>query len=346
MNADELIALNEEIAGMARAGLPLDQGLAALARDMGRGRLKQVTAALAHDLKAGLPLPEALNRQAGRVPAFYGGLVAAGIRTGRIGEVLATLTTYARTIANLRALVMDALLYPGIVLLLGAALFGLLCVGLLPQFDQIYKDFHLQLPWVTQVVLKFGRNPAAMLLAPLGVVGVCFVFGYLSTRFTERGRYRWAEIVYAVPLVGTLIHSARLAAFTELLAILVDHSLPLPEAFQLAGEASSDPIMAWQARDIGRQLSEGRSLGEALSRRGLVPAWVSWMTGLGEQRGTLGKTLHQVAELYRRQVEMRAALLRSVLPPIFIIVIAGLFVGVFVIAGMLPMYKLLEALSK
>ena len=30
MTADDLITLNEEIAGMARAGLPLDQGLAAL----------------------------------------------------------------------------------------------------------------------------------------------------------------------------------------------------------------------------------------------------------------------------------------------------------------------------
>src|SRR5438552_3531718 len=39
LSAEDLIALNEEIAGMARAGLPLDQGLAALAREMGSGRL-------------------------------------------------------------------------------------------------------------------------------------------------------------------------------------------------------------------------------------------------------------------------------------------------------------------
>src|SRR2546421_2109362 len=48
MNADELVALNEQIAGMARAGLPLDQGLASLAREMSRGRLRRVTEAIAH----------------------------------------------------------------------------------------------------------------------------------------------------------------------------------------------------------------------------------------------------------------------------------------------------------
>ena len=92
LSANDLITLNEEIAGMARAGLPLDQGLAALAREMGSGRLQQVTQQLATDLQAGLTLPQALQRQQGRVPPFYAALLAAGIRSGRIGDVLATLT--------------------------------------------------------------------------------------------------------------------------------------------------------------------------------------------------------------------------------------------------------------
>src|ERR1051326_9129959 len=79
LSPEDLITLNEEIAGMARAGLPLDQGLAALAREMGRGRLQQVTNAIARDLQAGQTLPDALQRQGKRVPPFYAGLVSAGI---------------------------------------------------------------------------------------------------------------------------------------------------------------------------------------------------------------------------------------------------------------------------
>ena len=41
MTADELVALNEQIAGMAKAGLPLDRGLAGLAKEMGYGRLRR-----------------------------------------------------------------------------------------------------------------------------------------------------------------------------------------------------------------------------------------------------------------------------------------------------------------
>src|SRR5439155_4311121 len=163
---------------------------------------------------------------------------------------------------------------------------------------------------------------------------------------TPAGRALWARAVYAVPVVGTLIRAARLAAFTELLAILVDHETPLPEAFRLAGEASSDPIMAVTAGQIHAGLSQGRSLGELLRGGGLVPEWVAWMAGLGEQRGTLGQSLHLITEMYRRQVEMRAALLRSALPPFLIILTAGTFAFFFVFAMMLPLIKLLEGLSK
>src|SRR5205823_11455408 len=124
VNAEDLIILNEEIAGMARAGLPLDQGLAALARDMTRGRLRSVTAALADDLKAGRTLPEALQRQGRRLPPFYAALVAAGVRSGNVAEVLATLTAYARRVADLRATILGALFYPGVVLVFALIVFG------------------------------------------------------------------------------------------------------------------------------------------------------------------------------------------------------------------------------
>jgi type II secretory pathway component PulF len=122
--------------------------------------------------------------------------------------------------------------------------------------------------------------------------------------------------------------------------------VPLPEAFRLAGEASSDPIMAGAAQQVHQDLSQGMPLGEVLRGRGLVSEWVSWMTGLGERRGSLGKTLHLLAQMYRQQVDMRAALLRSVLPPFLIISTAGLFVASFAIAVMLPMIRLLETLSQ
>lgn len=346
MNAEDLIALNEEIAGMARAGLPLDQGLAALSKEMGRGRLRSVTTALATDLRNGLTLPQALERQAGRVPPFYAGLVSAGVRSGRIADVLATLTAYARTVSTLRSTILEALFYPCLVLAFGVVLLAFLSVFVLPQFDKIFQDFGFKLPALTEAILLLGRQPVEYVLIPVAALVVLFVLARVVFSFTASGRIAWAHFVYAVPVIGTLLRAARLAAFTELLAILVDHEVPLPEAFRLAGAACGDPVMGAAALHIEQELTEGKPLGKVLHGRGLVPEWVSWMTGLGERRGTLGVALHHVAGMYRRQVEMRAGLLKNVLPPFLIVVIAGLFALLFIVAMFLPLLKLFEGLSK
>lgn len=400
MNADDLIALNEEIAAMARAGLPLDQGLAALAREMqgdrrpllwilcglggliildywcevyapwlvwlprilillfaacafalamrqwGTGRLPQVTADLAEDLRQGRTLPEALARQGKRVPPFYSALVTAGIRTGRIGEVLTSLTSYARSMANLRTIILEALFYPAVVLVLAVVLVGFMLIFVLPQFRSIYADFNMKLPAMTEVLLVLGQRPVSLFFLP--VIGlVAFV---LLTRAvllsTPAGRRAWTRGIYTVPLAGTMMRSARLAAFTDLLSILVQQGVPLSEAFHLAGEASSDPLLSSLAEKVRESLEQGQPLGEVLRGQGLVPEWVAWMAGLGEQRGQLAEALKQIAEMYRRQVEMRSGLLRSVLPPLLVIMTAGVFVACFVFALMLPMIKLLEGLAK
>jgi type II secretory pathway component PulF len=250
MNAEDLITLNEEIAGMARAGLPLDRGLAAMALDMGRGKLRRVTMAIAQDLRAGHTLPEALARQGRSLPRFYAGLVAAGARTGRISEVLATLTSFAGSQANLRSIVIDALIYPALVLILGFLMFGFLCNFILPQFEQLFLDFRMKLPWITEQVLIIARHPVAAILIP--VLGVSFglLLLNLAVGYSGGGQATWARFIYSLPIVGTLIRAARLAAFADLLSIMVEFELPLPEAFRLAGEATSEPIMAANAAKV------------------------------------------------------------------------------------------------
>jgi len=346
MNNDDLITLNEEIAGMARAGLPLDQGLAALAHEMGRGRLRKVTASLAADLQAGHPLPQAIERQGNTLPPFYAGLIDAGIRAGRVSEVLATLTLYARSVANLRTIIADALWYPAVILVVAFLLFGGVIGFVLPVYDTMFRDMGMQLPLTTQVVLNAGREPVRFIALPAAALVAVVLVLYVWHRFTGSGRARWARWLYSIPIAGTLLRSARLASFTELLAIMVDYQVPLPRAFELAGAASSDPIMAAAVPAVVADLNQGMPLGKAIRKHELVPELVSWMTAVGEMRGALGKTLHQVAELYRSHVQMRVALLRSVLPPFLLIVTVGTFIGFFLLVLIAPMLRLLEGLGK
>jgi type II secretory pathway component PulF len=345
LTAEDLITLNEEIAGMARAGLPLDQGLTALAKDMGRGRLRAVTRQLGDDLRAGLTLPQALDRQKSHVPSYYSALLAAGIRGGRLADVLGTLTLHARSIAEVRSAVVSALLYPTIVLIVA---FGLLfSVGyfVVPMMADILQKYRIRLPLIAEVMLFIGSHLLQTVVFPLLFILITILFARWGLRSSRQGRMTWARFVYSVPIVGGLIRSARLAAFTDLLGIMVDKAVPLPEGLRLAAEASSDPLLSEAVNEIERELQQGTPLGKALWRQLLMPELVVWMITFGQERGTLGPALHQIAELYRRKAEARATLLRTILPPLLIVVLAAIMAGTFIFGFLMPFLSVLGGLS-
>jgi type II secretory pathway component PulF len=345
LSADELIALNEEIASLARAGLPLDQGLAVLAREMGAGRLRSVTEQLAADLRSGLTLPEALKRQEGRVPGYYAALLSAGIRSGKLSAVLTTLTVHARAVADFRANIYSALLYPMIILVMGMGLIVFVGHFVMPTYVKIFEDFRMQLPYFTQVLVFVSKNSLYTLVLPFCFLLVAFLTERWWLRSTKAGRRLWTRIVYAMPGFGTVVRASQLTAFTELLSILIEQSVPLPEAMRLAGETSSDPYVSEGAKQMEKDLQQGMPFSAALKQHRWVPEFVLWMIGFGERQGNLAQALRQVAEMYRRQAEARATFLRTVLPPLLIILVAGSLAAVFIFGLLGPMINLLDGLS-
>src|SRR5256885_6967362 len=94
LSSQDAAQLSEQIAGLTRAGLPLAPGLRALAEEMPAGRLRRMLGAVSRSLTQGASLDEAIAAQGGALPAHLRGLVLAGERTGRTGEVLGRFAGY------------------------------------------------------------------------------------------------------------------------------------------------------------------------------------------------------------------------------------------------------------
>src|SRR5208282_2250988 len=121
ISIDELAALNDEIAALVRAGVPLDRGLLGAGTDL-PGRLGRITSALGKRLSRGESLPEALEAEKRAIPPLYRAVVEAGARSGRLSGALEGLARYVRGYSEARASIGVALWYPILVLSLAYGL--------------------------------------------------------------------------------------------------------------------------------------------------------------------------------------------------------------------------------
>ena len=74
---EQLLALNEEIRALVRAGVPLERGLSVAAREL-RGKLGKITRALGDRLARGESLSQALEGEKQSLPPLYRAVVEAG----------------------------------------------------------------------------------------------------------------------------------------------------------------------------------------------------------------------------------------------------------------------------
>ena len=84
---EQLIALNDEITALVRAGVPLERGLVVAGADI-KGRLGQIAGALGNRMSRGENLVQALDGEKKTIPPLYRAVVEAGARSGRLPVAL------------------------------------------------------------------------------------------------------------------------------------------------------------------------------------------------------------------------------------------------------------------
>ena len=216
LDLQELALLNQEIAALVRAGVPLESGLA-MAGHSGDGAQELLMLRLAQRLREGRSFADALQIEGGELPRLYRAVVEAGARTGRLPEALESLAAFAQETLRLRRRIDLALLYPALVLLLASLLFVWLISFWVPRVSDAY--FWLQIPataWVLRLQWLRDRMWAWGWIVPSAVV-VLGGWWWFSTR----GRYglkgttdanSWSALSI-VPGVRSIVANFRRANF-------------------------------------------------------------------------------------------------------------------------------------
>jgi general secretion pathway protein F len=296
LTAAESAELSARIADLTRAGLPLSQGLTALAAELPRGRLRRSMNELAATLEAGVPLDQAVAEHGKRIPPHLRGLVIAGVRSGRLGDLLSRFSAYARIGTELKRALWLSLAYPTLTLGAAGALLAFICALVVGQFESIYRDFGIPLPGFTIAVLSVARFVNSV-WQPLVIAGAAVGLGWLSARFFLTRAAR-RSLAGRLPLLGTVWRSTSLAEFCHLLALLLESHLPLPEALRLTGEGVEDADIDASCRLMADQVESGRSLAQGMAQRRPFPPGLPRLLRWAEGQKSLPDVLHIAGSMF------------------------------------------------
>ena len=147
---------------------------------------------------------------------------------------------------------------------------------------------------------------------------------------------KWDEFILKVPVISDFITYINLSNFMTVLQISYDAGLPIMSGLELANRSVGNYIIKHRISNSVHLVKSGKSLTEAFYQTGAIPNALMTMVATGEKSGTLGKMLHDAADVLDKRVDMALDALTKLFGPTVIVILGG--VVLFIAVAFYQMY--------
>lgn len=338
-----LVQFTQQLATLLGAGQPLDRALSILLELPEDERTRRVITDIRDIVRGGAPLSTALERQHGLFSRLYINMVRAGEAGGSLHDTLQRLSDYLERSAELKGRVINALIYPAILLaVVGGALLFLLGY-VVPQFALMYESLDVALPWFTQWVLTAG------LVVREGWLIMIVVPAVIALVVERRLRQPAARLAVDGWLlqrkgIGPLLGKLETARLARTLGTLLRNGVPLLSGLGIARNVLSNRALAADVDAAGDEVKNGNGLSASLSRGKRFPRLALQMIQVGEESGALDTMLLKTADTFEQESARAIDRLLSALVPVITLVLASV-VGLVIVAVLVPLYDLTNAMG-
>jgi len=338
VRASDLIVTVRQLRTMLNAGMPLVQGMDALAQQTMDPNLQEVLKQISRSVRHGASLGDAFGDHPGVFPPLLIALIRSGEMGGRLPDTLQEAARQLEQQLEVRQKLLNALAYPVFTLVATLVTVLFMLIFVVPVFKQIYKDLKAPLPAVTQLLVDIAN----LLLSYGWLMAIgCLALGIWCARYsrTPAGRRRFDRWKLRIPLLGVLFLKSASANLTGSLAGLLESGLPLSKALIAAGDVCGNTAVGDVVKEAAARVMTGRTLSDALSETDTLPLLVVKMIAVGEQVGTLPHVLREVNSSFVMDVDYTMKRLLGLIEPIMVLFVA-MIVGFVLVALYYPIFNL------
>ncbi len=331
----------EQLAG---AGVPVLEGLVDLRDSLENPRFREVISGLIEAIQGGRNLSQSLAEYPEVFSKVFVSLVRSGEQTGRLPEVLKSLTESLKWEDELAAQTKKLIMYPafvgGIVLLV--TLF--LMIYLVPQMTGFIRNMGQEIPLQTRILIEVSNFFVNYWWAAIAAPFVAWFGVKFAARTNPAVAFTLDRYKISMPLIGPILKKIILSRFASSFAMMYSSGITVLDAVRSAEEIVGNRPIENALRSVGQQIAEGKNLTLAFQDVGLFPPLVIRMLRIGENTGALDTALLNVSYFYNREVKEAIGRVQAMIEPALTLVL-GAILGWVMLSVLGPVYDTISKMK-
>ena len=337
-----LLLFSQELLSLMDAGLTVVEGVETLTEKEARPESKKVLQQLVAQMYEGRSLSYALQSFPAEFPPLFVSTVRASEKTGDLAEALTRYIAYQAQLDVVRKKVVSASIYPLLLIGAGGLVTLFLMAYVVPRFSRIYEDLGGNLPFLSQMLLKWGKLlQADGLLVLTGLAALLAAGVYVASRPGTRNRIM--QILWRMPAVGERMRIYQLARFYRTLGMLLRGGTAVGPALKMVSDLLQTELRQ-QLLAAAQLISEGRSISYSMEVHGLSTPVAQRMLRVGERTGQMGEMMERIAAFYDEEMARWVEWFTRLFEPLLMAFI-GIVIGLIVVLMYLPIFELAGTLQ-
>lgn len=340
---ERLVQFTQQLSTLLGAGQPLDRALTILLELPEDETARRTISDIRDSVRGGSALSTALERQHGTFGKLYINMVRAGEAGGSLQDTLSRLAEYLDRSREMRSRVINALIYPAILLVMVSLSLLFLLGYVVPQFASMYESLDAQLPFFSRIVIGLGvfvRDWWIVLI----VVPALLVWWLDRKRRQPAFRAWFDEWLLKRKFAGALVAKIETARLARTLGTLLRNGVPLMMALGIGRNVLGNKVLAEDVDAAAGEVKNGVALSTALAKSKRFPRLALQMIQVGEESGAMDTMLLKTADTFETETGLALDRMLAALVPVVTLVLAAV-VGVVILAVLSPIYDLTNAIN-
>ena len=330
LSLDEKFSFTSELEVLLSSGIPIIEALQTIEINSPKENLRAVCVDLKNAIMSGLTFAQSLQSLYGDVfGSVYTALVKTGEESGELEETLRRMLILLDKQRKIKDKIISASIYPAILIIMMLGLLILFSTYVFPRFMAVFTFNGAQLPFLADMLVgicSFIMNYWWFVILGFGA----FCGGCVALFKNQQFKRKWDNFILKVPAISDFIEYINLSNFMTVLHISYDAGLPIMSGLELSSKTVGNYTIKQRISSALAHVKSGKPLTESFKLSGAIPGALMTMVATGEKSGTLGKMLHDAAEVLDKKVDMALEALTKLFEPAVIIIMGGivLFIAV------------------
>ena len=338
INLKHISLFTRQLSDLLDAGIPLLASIDILSKQADNTLLGSVLDGIYTDIKDGKSLSESLARYPKLFSPLYINMVASGETGGILESVLARLADFYEKEDEIKSKIKAALTYPIFMFFAGISTIIVLLTFVIPKLVVMFEDMGQTLPLPTRILVS-----SSSFIVEFWWVSVVMIFLIIilfkRLKNTKEGGVIIDKWKLAIPMVGKLVQKVEISRFSRTLATLLENGVPILQSLNIVKNTIVNKVISAEIDRAAKEVSEGNKFAVSIGKGVWIPVFVTNMIAVGEESGSLEKTLLKISDTYARQVDRTTKTITSLLEPAMILIM-GSIVGFIVISMLLPIFQI------